>query len=387
MLKEIILNVLTYMYYWTIDDVMTSGKYFNKGVRARNEDDLGHVMKETNDKIIVFGYSNTRYDIPKYHVSAVGRSIKLNIDFPEIYKYQVNRNSRLPTDGRDQQVGTRENSMGIEKPDHLSIKENTTLEPQKYHYGGLPETRLEQYKSNEQQTRQILDLQTLLTQRQDRLREALEERYQYNTSIKRSQDFLQEHVRSKICLVIMYVDLVGSTDMSMTLPVEKLVAIITAFSREVSSVIESYSGYVLKYVGDAVIAFFPSNFNKYLACDRSFECAKSIINVIKYGINPVLQKMAYPELSVKIGMDEGENVIVQYGYDLSSPIDVIGYSMNISAKITSLTRANKISVGEDVFKLLHPKIKSTFKELQITVNQWKYIDRQTRNPYQVYSIL
>ena len=369
-----------------IDDVMTSGKYFNKGVRARNEDDLGHVMKETNDKIIVFGYSNTRYDIPKHHVSAVGRSVSLNIDFPEIYKYQVSRSSRLPTDGKDHEVGTKEDSMEIEKPDHNSIKENTTLELDKNYYGG-PEARLEQYKSNRQQTRQILDLQTLLTQRQDRLREALEERYQYNTSIKRSQEFLLEHVRSKICLVIMYIDLVGSTDMSMTLPVEKLVAIITAFSREVSSVIESYSGYVLKYVGDAVIAFFPSNFNKYLACDRSFECAKSIINVIGNGINPVLNRMAYPELSVKIGMDEGENVIVQYGYDLSSPIDIIGYSMNITAKITSLTRANKISVGKDVFKLLHPKIQSTFKELQITENQWKYIDRQTRNPYQVYSLI
>ena len=78
---------------------------------------------------------------------------------------------------------------------------------------------------------------------------------------------------------------------------------------------------------------------------------------------------------------------MQYGYDIDSPIDIIGYSMNITAKITSLTRANKISVGEDVFKLLHPKIRSTFKELQIAVNQWIYIDRQTRNPYQVYSTI
>ncbi len=93
-----------------------------------------------------------------------------------------------------------------------------------------------------------------------------------------------KHVSSKIPLVITFVDLVGSTDMSMTLPAEKLVTIITAFSCEVSSVIESYNGYVLKYVGDDVIAFFPSTFNKYLACDRSFECAESIINVIRNGM-------------------------------------------------------------------------------------------------------
>jgi class 3 adenylate cyclase len=174
--------------------------------------------------------------------------------------------------------------------------------------------------------------------------------------------------------------------MSMTLPAEKLVTIITAFSREVSSVIESYDGYVLKYVGDAVIAFFSSNFNKYLACDRSFECAESIINVIKNGINPILEKMGYPELSVKVGMDEGENVIVQYGYDLSSPIDILGYSMNVAAKITTLTSANRISVGEDVFKLLHPKIQSRFKRLSTTKKEWNYINRQSGKPYKIYSL-
>jgi adenylate cyclase len=184
----------------------------------------------------------------------------------------------------------------------------------------------------------------------------------------------------------MFADLVGSTDMSMTLPAEKLVTVMTAFSREVSSVIESYDGYVLKYVGDAVIGFFPSIFNKYLACDRSFECAESIINVIRSGINPILVRMEYPELSIKIGMDEGENVVVQYGYDRSSPIDILGYSMNVAAKITSLTHTNKVSVGEDIFKLLHPKIQSRFRELITSRSGWKYIDRRSRNPYKVYSL-
>ena len=45
-----------------VDLAYYEGKYpkslFNKGVRAENEDDLGFVAKETNDKIIVFGYSN-----------------------------------------------------------------------------------------------------------------------------------------------------------------------------------------------------------------------------------------------------------------------------------------------------------------------------------------
>jgi adenylate cyclase len=87
--------------------------------------------------------------------------------------------------------------------------------------------------------------------------------------------------------------------------------------------------------------------------------------------------MNFPELAIKVGMDEGEKVLVQYGFDKSSPVDILGYSMNVAAKITSMTHANKISVGEDVFRLLHPKIQSKLKQLRISRNEWKYIDRRT----------
>lgn len=240
-------------------------------------------------------------------------------------------------------------------------------------------------KQNENRIDELVDLQTLFSQRQDRIWNALEKRYQYNTSIKKSQEFLLNYVNSKVELVIMYVDLVDSTKMSMTLPVEQLVTIVRAFSHELSSVVENYNGYVLKYVGDAIISFFPCGFNKYLLFDKSIQCAKSMINVIKHGINPILTKHDYPELSVKIGIDEGESIVVQYGYDKSSPIDLLGYSMNVAAKITSLTASNKISVGNAVYKLLHPNIQSEF-ELLIIDQEWKYVDRETDELYKVYTL-
>ena len=101
---------------------------------------------------------------------------------------------------------------------------------------------------------------------------------------------------------IIYAGMVESTNMSMT---EKLVTIIRAFSYEMSAVAKSYNGYVLKYVGDAIILFFPSSFNKY-------RCASSMINVVKNGINPVLNN----DFSQ-------ENVVVQYGYEKRSPIDLL----------------------------------------------------------------
>jgi class 3 adenylate cyclase len=233
----------------------------------------------------------------------------------------------------------------------------------------------------------IYDLQTLLTQRQDRLWNVLYQRYQYNTSIKRGQDFLLNHIDSKLSLVVMYADLVGSTKMSMAYPVERMAKIIKAFSHELSSVVDSYNGFVLKYVGDAVIAFFPSGFNKYLSCDTAFQCGNSMINVIENGINPILEKDKdnYPKLAVKIGIDEGENLAIQYGFDKSAPMDLIGYPMNVAAKITSLTGPNKISVGNNVYRLLHPTIQSEFYEMKTKETEWKYIDLENNLLYKVYT--
>lgn len=231
-----------------------------------------------------------------------------------------------------------------------------------------------------------VDSETLVSQTQDRLWKALKRRYQYDVSLQRGQEYLLNHVSSKIPLVIMYADLVGSTNMSMTLPADKLTTIIRAFTYEMSQVVYSHEGYVLKYVGDAVIAFFPASYNKLLACDRAVQCAKSMLTVVKNGINPILNQYDYPELNVKLGMDEGENVIVQYGHDRSSLIDILGYCMNIAAKITSLTGPNRISIGEDVHKMLHPSIQAKFKEMKLKPEEWKYTDRQTGKLYKVYTM-
>jgi hypothetical protein len=57
---------------------------FNKGVRAKNEDHVGCIMRETDYKIVVFGDRGHRYDIPKSLIIAVGRNVILDTDFRDI---------------------------------------------------------------------------------------------------------------------------------------------------------------------------------------------------------------------------------------------------------------------------------------------------------------
>ena len=70
---------------------------FNKGVRIENEDHAGHVMKETDDKIVVFGEHDYRFDVPKSKITFVGRNVILGMDWDELFKYKVDKNTPLPS--------------------------------------------------------------------------------------------------------------------------------------------------------------------------------------------------------------------------------------------------------------------------------------------------
>jgi class 3 adenylate cyclase len=366
-------------------------------------------MKETDDKIVIFGDYNYRFDVPKSEIKEVGRNVILNMDFSELAnKYKVDRNAPLPTGEPIEKINDEEEERRIKYQRKKTTKKSSLLyrkeekENDKKHniisksitnmIMGNNKGDNNSYSENtissstEATAPLIVDAQTLVARTQDRMWKALEGRYLYDSSLKDSQTFLFNHVNSKMSLVILYADLVGSTNMSMTLPVDKMVTIIRAFTYEMTSTVRSYGGYALKYVGDAVIAFFPAGYNKLLACDKAVQCANSMITIIKNGINPILNQHDYPELCVKIGIDEGENVIVQYGHDKSSLIDILGYCMSITAKLTSLTNPDKITIGKDVYDILHPEIKSRFTEIKYNIEDWKYTDRRTGELYKLYTL-
>ena len=64
--------------------VMTSGRFFNRGVMVLDSPYIGHVIRETQDKIIVFGQENVRYDIPKSVIQMTGRNVLIGLNLSEV---------------------------------------------------------------------------------------------------------------------------------------------------------------------------------------------------------------------------------------------------------------------------------------------------------------
>jgi adenylate cyclase len=271
----------------------------------------------------------------------------------------------------------------------------------------------------------VVNIDLAIRNAQTRMWKALKSEPEFNISTEETDKILNQFSKSKITFVILHIDLIGSTQLSMTLPLDRLTTIIQTFSQEMSLMIEMYGGYVLKYIGDAVLAFFVTDLGKsdgnddddqkddgnytlqnqqqykysdyYLPCINAINCARSMIKIVKEGINPILNQSDYPDIGVRIGIDIGEVAIIQYGWDvhhveeekqiiLKEPhYDILGYTINVAVKMTGLAKPNTFMIGQAVYEGLDEKQKSTFEKLDVNPNIWSYINEKTGNVYQVYS--
>jgi adenylate cyclase len=247
----------------------------------------------------------------------------------------------------------------------------------------------------------VVSINRAIDHAQSTMWKALKVKSEFNISTEESDKILEPYAESKVTLVILNIDLVESTKLSMILPVDKFATIIRTFAQEMTSLVTSYGGYVLKYVGDAVLAFFivgssPVSDNRmYMPCMNAISCACSMIRVIRQGVNPILQQSDYPELKVRIGIDAGVNVVVQYGWDTFTQdekiiarkphLDILGYTINVASKITTIAKPDQIVIGQLVYDVLEEEQKRTFHKLSITPQLWNYVSAKTGNIYNLYS--
>jgi len=269
-----------------------------------------------------------------------------------------------------------ENSDNQEKPN--SELKNKTPDHKSSNYVDMVRSR---------KGAKVVDSETLIKETQKRVWASLKQGYEYEeTTIDESDRFLRDLVSSRVNMVILFVDLVGSTEITLSLPEEKVAIIIRSFAQEMSNVIRRHDGYVLKFVGDAVIGYFVAEALPLLASENAVSCAKAMLAVIERGMNPILNQYDYPELKIKTGMDFGKNIIVRYGSDKEkSHVDILGPSMNIASKIQHIAYPNQILIGEDVYKRLHPNMQKQFNQVVWTQTKWKYHDRETGKLYPVYA--
>ena len=230
-----------------------------------------------------------------------------------------------------------------------------------------------------------LDSETMILETQKRIWRAVKQGgAEYYGIISESDEFLRVHVNEKIPMAVMFVDLVGSTDMSLSLPEEKVAMIVSSFAQEMAIAVKQHNGFTLKFVGDAVIGYFIHK-SALMASDNAISCAQNMIKIIEEGINPILNNYDYPDLYIKIGIDYGESMVMRYGKDkIRAHVDLLGPVMNIAAKVQNKAKPQQIMIGEDIFNKIHPTTQKNFELKVWDKDSWNYRNRQTGKLYPVY---
>lgn len=173
-----------------------------------------------------------------------------------------------------------------------------------------------------------------------------------------SHKFLLENKKQPRDMVILYIDLVGSTALTAILNPEELSMIVRIFCQEISICISRYFGYVLKYAGDAVIGYFPegSILSKGDLHEHAIKCGFYMQKLLDESVNEILYQNKYPKLRSRIAIDVGRNQIVVLG---SEP-DLLGHVISRAAKIMGKAPPNNIIIGENVFRSLNDNTKEKF---------------------------
>ena len=260
-----------------------------------------------------------------------------------------------------------------------------------------------------------------MKQSQSRVWNTLGGEPEFIISVTETQNVLSKFASSKVKFVILNVDLVGSTKLSMTLPLDRLTKLIQTFNQEMSLIVKEFGGFVLKYVGDAVLAFFVvvSSGHQSQAkgvCTRAINCARCMLQLADNGINPILNQYNCPAMNLRIGIDIGENAIIQSGWDIHprmiddvkednnnsdnnmpkkerQPLyikkpfyDILGYSTSIAVKMNALANPNHMVIGQLVYDELDDSQKSLFSQLDFSSAIWSYTNNNTgENIYKVYT--
>ncbi len=262
-------------------------------------------------------------------------------------------------------------------------------------------------------------LNSIMKKSQTRVRKTLEGKPEFVMSLVETQNVLERFAKYKTTFVVLHVDLVGSTKMAMRLPLDTLTMIIQAFNQEMSVAVDAFGGYILKYVGDAVLAFFVVPRHKSeakVACINAVNCAKYMLRIAHEAINPILKQYDCPEINLRIGVDIGENAIIQGGWDIHSNIpsgrknsknliitkhnkkqqqhlivkkpvyDVLSYTLSIAVKMTALANPNHLVIGDPVYNRLDDKQRSGFQRLQLSPDIWAYVCRNSDGSmYNIYT--
>jgi class 3 adenylate cyclase/tetratricopeptide (TPR) repeat protein len=174
-------------------------------------------------------------------------------------------------------------------------------------------------------------------------------------------NIIQPSEAEKRHLTIMFCDLVGSTEMSQHLDPEDLREVNRAYQDAVTGAVEQFGGYVARYMGDGVLAYFgyPQAYED--SAERSVRAGLVTVDTIAtLDIDPDAKGRF--NLAVRVGIATGPVVVGDLiGEGASQENAVVGETPNLAARLQGVANPNEVVVSSETESLVGESIR--FEEL------------------------
>src|SRR5271166_5106393 len=149
-------------------------------------------------------------------------------------------------------------------------------------------------------------------------------------------------------LTVMFIDLVGSTAMSARLDPEDMRAIIAAYHKCCASLTEHNGGFVAKYMGDGVLAYFGYPQAHEHDAERAVRAGLGIAEAA-----PKLKTAAGGPLHVRVGIATGIVVVGDLlGSGEAQERGVVGDTPNLAARLQAIAEPDTVVIAEGTRRLL-----------------------------------
>ena len=141
-------------------------------------------------------------------------------------------------------------------------------------------------------------------------------------------------------LTILFCDLVGSTPLSTRFDPEDLREIIGAYHRRVADCVAAFDGFVAKYMGDGVLAYFGYPQAHEDDAERAVRSALTLTTAVAQVASPL-------PLRVRIGIASGLVVVGDLvGTGEAQERGIVGETPNLAARLQALAEPNAIIVAD-----------------------------------------
>ena len=143
-------------------------------------------------------------------------------------------------------------------------------------------------------------------------------------------------------LTVMFCDLVGSTAMSARLDPEDMREIIGTYHKCCATLITQNGGFVAKYMGDGMLAYFGYPQAHEHDAERAVRAGLAIVEAA-----PKMQTVAGAPLHVRVGIATGIVVVGDLlGSGESRERGVVGDTPNLAARLQSIATPDSVVIGD-----------------------------------------